>query len=362
NQFRGPHGDGSARNIDGKLPTTFSEGSPEIVWKTPVEGWAWSSPVVWGKQIWLTNAPNVQNLDQGQSRLERPIELSAVGLDLESGAIVHRIKLFEIETPQYTDPTNSYASPTPCIEEGRVYVHFGSYGTACLDTNSGQVIWERRDLNCNHHRGSGSSPVIHGNLIYLTLDGFDRQFVVALDKKTGKTVWSQDRDIDYKTQDGDAKKAYSTPTVIRVNEQGPGSEQDILISPSAMATIAYSAKSGRPVWSVSHGGMNAAARPLFGNGLIYISTGDGPIPLLAVRPEGSGDITKNIVWKSNKSVPKRPSQVLAGELMFMMNDGGVASCLDALTGKEIWTKRHEGEYWSSPLYADGLIYCFSQRG
>ena len=354
NQFRGPRGDGSTTAKG--LPTKFSEGSPEIVWKTPVAGRAWSSPVVWGDQIWLTNAPEVQNAPKEKPKLDAPIVLSAVCLDLNTGKVIHDLKLFEFDTPQFTHATNSYGSPTPFIEEGRVYIHFGAYGTACLDTKTGQKIWERLDLKCDHFRGPGSSPVVHGGLLYLTFDGYDQQYITALDKLTGKSVWKQDRNIDFGTTDGDAKKGYSTPIIIQAGGR------ELLISPFAAATIAYDPKSGDPIWTVRHGGMNAAGRPLFGNGLVYINSADGPNPLVAVKPEGEGDITKNIAWKTNKSVPKRASQLLVGDLMFMMNDGGVASCLNAMTGVEVWTKRFDDNYWASPLVADGLIYCFSQTG
>ncbi len=354
NQFRGQRGDGSTTAKG--LPTKFGEGSPEIVWKTPVAGRAWSSPVVWGDQIWLTNAPEVQNTPKEKPKLDAPIALSAVCLDLNTGRVIHDLKLFEFDTPQFTHATNSYGSPTPFIEAGRVYIHFGSYGTACLDTKTGQKIWERLDLKCDHFRGPGSSPVVHGGLLYLTFDGYDQQYITALDKLTGKSVWKQDRNIDFGTTDGDAKKGYSTPIIIQAGGR------ELLISPFAAATIAYDPKSGDPVWTVRHGGMNAAGRPLFGNGLVYINSADGPNPLVAVNPEGEGDITKNIAWKTNKSVPKRASQLLVGDLMFMMNDGGVASCLNATTGAEVWTKRFDDNYWASPLVADGLIYCFSQTG
>ena len=354
NQFRGPRGDGSTTAKG--LPTKFGEGSPEIVWKTPVTGRAWSSPVVWGDQVWVTNAPEVQNTPKEKPKLDAPIALSAVCLDLNTGKIIHDLKLFEFDTPQFTHATNSYGSPTPFIEEGRVYIHFGAYGTACLDTKTGQKIWERLDLKCDHFRGPGSSPVVHGGLLYLTFDGYDQQYITALNKLTGKSVWKQDRNIDFGTTDGDAKKGYSTPIIIQAGGR------ELLISPFAAATIAYDPKSGDPVWTVRHGGMNAAGRPLFGNGLLYINSADGPNPLVAVKPEGEGDITKNIAWKTNKSVPKRASQLLVGNLMFMMNDGGVASCLNATTGVEVWTKRFDDNYWASPLYADGLIYCFSQTG
>ena len=354
NQFRGPRGDGTTRSVG--LPVTFSEGSSEIVWKVPVPGRAWSSPVIWGKQIWVTNAPEIQNTTPDKPKLDKPIVLSALCFDLDTGKVIHDLKLFKVDKPQFTHATNSYGSPTPYIEEGRVYIHFGAYGTACVDTKTGRTIWERRDLECDHFRGPGSSPVIYGGLLYLTFDGFDVQYLTALDKLTGKSVWRTDRNVDFGTTDGDAKKAYSTPTLIQ--EEG----RELLVSPFASATIAYQPKTGEPLWTIHHGGMNAAGRPLFGNGLLYITTADGPNPLIAVRPEGKGDITANIVWRTNKSVPKRPSQILIGDLLFMMNDGGVASCLDARTGMEIWTKRFGGDYWASPLYADGLIYCFSQSG
>jgi outer membrane protein assembly factor BamB len=211
-------------------------------------------------------------------------------------------------------------------------------------------------MPCDHFRGPGSSPVVYGDLLYLTFDGYDQQYITALNKKTGDTVWRSDRNIDFGTTDGDAKKAYSTPLLI--HDGG----RSLLISPFAAATIAYDPQSGAPVWMVRHGGMNAAGRPLFGNGLVYINSADGPNPLIAIPPAGEGDISKNIAWRTNKSVPKRGSQLMIGDLMFMMNDGGVASCIDAKTGQEVWTKRLSGEYWASPLWAEGLIYCFSQQG
>lgn len=354
NQFRGPRGDGTSKAT--KLPVTFGEGSPEIVWKIPIPGRAWSSPVIWGKQIWLTNSPELQHLTEERKKLDAPLKFSAVCVDLESGKIIHDRVLFETDMPQITHATNSYGSPTPYVEEGRVYIHFGAYGTACLDTQTFKTIWERTDLPCNHFRGPGSSVAVYGDLLYLTMDGYDVQYIVALNKKTGETVWRKDRDVDFGTTDGDAKKAYSTPTLIEVEGR------QMLISPFASHTIAYDPKTGERIWSVKHGGMNAAGRPLYGNGLVYINTADGPNPLVAVPPIGTGDITDKIAWKSNKAIPKRPSQILVDDLMFMMNDGGVASCMNAVTGKVLWSKRLPGEYWSSPLYANGLIYCFSQTG
>tara|TARA_R110002072_G_scaffold13481_3_gene56975 strand:+ start:45292 stop:46614 length:1323 start_codon:yes stop_codon:yes gene_type:complete len=364
NQFRGPHADGTSESTG--LPLTFGEGSNEVVWKVPMTGRAWSSPVVWENQLWVTNAPEIVNpegatnqdsFSKGAKPLKDPLRLSAVCLDLKTGKVIHDVTIAEVYEPQYTHPTNSLASPTPWIEEGRIYVHFGTYGTACLDTATGKKIWENNELECHHWRGPGSSPIVHGDLLFLTFDGYDKQFIAALNKHTGKLVWKTDRGIDYGTDNGDRKKAYSTPLIVDAGGR------DVLVSPFAMATIAYVPETGEPVWRVNHGGMNAGSRPLAGNGLVYISAGSGAESLIAVDPIGKGDITEtNIKWKAGRMIPKRPSQVLIGDRYFMMEDGGVCSCLDALTGESLWAERVSGAYWSSPLYANGHLYCCSQDG
>jgi outer membrane protein assembly factor BamB len=341
-QFRGPNGDGHASSK--KLPVKFSE-TQNVKWKTPIHGKAWSSPVVWKNQIWLTTAT-----EDGK-------KMSAVGVDAETGKIVHDLVIFENANPEFCHPTNSYASPTPVIEDGRLYAHFGTYGTACVDTNSGKILWKNQEWHCDHFRGPAASPVLYENLLFAAFDGVDVQFVVALDKKTGKTLWKQDRNINYGTDNGDHKKAYSTAQVITVE----GKPQ--LVSPAASETIAYNPANGEEIWKIKHGGMNAACRPLFELGMVYISAGDGGDSLVAVRADGEGDVTKShVVWKSGKTVPKRSSQLIVGDLFFMANDSGVISCLDAKTGEVHWQERLEGEYWASPLYANGRIYFLTKEG
>jgi len=348
NQFRGPNGDGktAAKNV----PVEFGEGK-NVTWKTKIHGKGWSSPVVWGKQIWM------------QTATEDGKKLYAVCVDADSGKIVHDILVFNVENPRFCHPTNSYASPTPFVEKGRVYVHFGAYGTACLDTKTGKTLWQRRDFKSDDFRGPASSPVVHDGLVFLTFDGVDYQFVVALDKTTGKTVWKRDRDIEYGTTNPDRMKAYSTPSIISVN----GKKQ--LVSPSAVETIAYEPKTGKTIWRVRHGGMNAAARPLYGHGMVYIAAGDGGRSLVAVKPTGKGDVTAtHVAWGAARNVPKRSSQILHGDLFFMIDDGGVASCLDAKTGKVYWTRRlgtarsRRGAFWASPVLVDDRIYFFSKTG
>lgn len=326
------------------LPVEWSD-SKNVKWKTAIHGRAWSSPVVCQEQIWLTTATA-----DGK-------ELSALKIDRATGKILLDKVVFQIAKPQFCYPFNSYASSTPVIEEGRIYVHYGSHGTACLDTKTGETIWTRQDLPCDHWRGAGSSPIVYGNLVFIHFDGYDLQYVVALDKSSGKTVWKRDRDIDYGTSDGDAKKAYATPLVIEA------SGRPMLISPAAGATIAYDPLSGDEIWKVRQGGMNAAAPPLFGHGLLFLNTADGGFREFALRPEGIGDITEtNVVWKEQQAMPVRCAPLLLDNLLFMINEAGILSCLEAESGKLVWRHRLGGHYSASPVYADGKIYFSSQDG
>ena len=342
-QFRGPRGDGKSDATG--LPLTWSE-TKNVVWKTPIHDKGWSSPVVWGDQVWLTTAR------------EDGTRLYAVCVDRNTGKVVHDLTVFEVEKPAFCHPTNSYASPTPAIEEGRVYVHFGTYGTACLDTKTGQKLWERRDLHCDHFRGPASSPILYDGKLFVHFDGVDVQYVVALDKATGKTVWRKDRGTDFKPDiNPDLKKAFGTPAVLTID----GKPQ--LVSPAASATMAYDPRTGEELWRVYHGGMNVAAPPLQGLGKLFLCTGDGGLRLLAVRP-GHGDITAtNIDWKRKESVvPSRSSPLLVGDLLYMVSEEGLASCVEAKTGREVWRVRLGGRYWAAPLYAEGRLYFFSEAG
>ncbi len=340
--YRGPAGDGISKAID--LPLAWSE-EKNVAWKTPIHGRGWSSPVVLNAQVWLTTAP----LDGS--------ELFALCVDFETGKVLHDIKLFEVEEPKQVIRANTYASPSPVIEDGRVYVHFGEMGTACLDTKTGNVIWKRRDLRCTHLRGPGSSLFLFKDMIIATYDGTDVQYLVALDKKTGKTVWRTERSTDFGTIDGDLRKAYCTPIVIEVD----GALQ--LISPGAKAAMAYDPSNGRELWKVRYSGFSNASRPVAADGLVYINTGFGRAQLWAVRPDGSGDVTDtHVAWKFKKRAPTKASPVVVGGLIFMPSDAHYALCLDAKTGETVWREKIEGQYWASPVSAEGRIYFFNHEG
>ncbi|MGB2862630.1 MAG: PQQ-binding-like beta-propeller repeat protein [Sedimentisphaerales bacterium] len=266
---------------------------------------------------------------------------------------------------------NSHATPTPVVEDGRVYVHFGAYGTACLDTGSGKKLWDRRDLKCDHRVRPASSPIIDGDSLFLHFDGVDAQFVVALDKNTGKTLWLQNREVDSdfaavmkteglseadiegakKEKPNDNRKAYATPTIIKYQGQRQ------LISPGAEVTFPYDPNTGEELWRVRHEGWgwNAACRPIFEHGLVYFTTGFSK-HLLAVRPSGTGDVTEtHVAWNTKRNTPSIPSPLIVNDLLFMVSDEGFASCLEAKTGRQLWKERLRagGDHWASPLYVDG---------
>lgn len=349
--YRGPTNQGLA--LANRLPVSWSE-TENVRWKTAVDGKAWSSPVVWGDRIFLTNAP-----PEGS-------RLSVVCIDKQTGEEIYNRRLHTVALPQYCHPFNSYASPSPVVEGDRLYVSFGSPYNACLDAATGDVIWERKDFVCNHFRGAGSSPYVHGDRLYLHFDGADLQYVVALDKRTGETLWKTDRTVDFDDIDpetgrpdreGDWRKAYSTPIIHSVGGR------ELLISLGSMALYAYDPASGSEVWRVEFvGSHSGACRPVFHKDLVIIPTGSGA-ELWAIRPQGTGVLDESqIAWKYTKAVPRRPSPIVHEGLVFMVDDSGVAACVVADTGEEVWRKRVGGNFSASPILASGHIYFLDEDG
>jgi outer membrane protein assembly factor BamB len=349
--YRGPAEQGHSDAVG--LPLKWSE-TENIVWKTPISGKAWSSPVVWNDRIWLTDAS------------EDGTQLFALCVDRESGEILIRKRLRILAAPQYCHPFNSYASPSPVIEEGRVYVTFGSPYIGCLDSESGDVVWQRTDFVCNHFRGAGSSPFLYKNLLIQHYDGSDRQYVVALDKKTGETIWQTERTVDFQDIDpetggpgreGDLRKAFSTSVIAEVGGK------PILISLGSMALYAYEPETGKEIWRVEKPGCHSGSgRPVLGHGLVFVPMGTCR-ELWAVRPDGRGCVTdSHVVWKHTRAVPHRSSPILVGDHIFMVDDNGVAACVAAGTGKELWCKRLGGNFSASPICAEGRIYFCDESG
>lgn len=344
-QFRGPAGDGIVRGSD--APTEWSE-NKNVIWKLPLEGRAWSSPVIWGNRIWISNAS-----DDGK-------KMSVLVIDLDSGKTVMNIPLFENETVQVDHhKMNSYGSPTPLLDGTYAYISFGAYGTACLNQADGKVVWTRKDLPCNHYRGPGSSPIFYRNLLIFHMDGYDYKYVVALDRKTGETVWKIDRVIDYGTEDGDVHKAYATPTLIDV------AGQIQMISPTSKATMAYDPASGKELWRVRYKEFSTTAKAMYDGETLFINSGFSKATLFALKPitsETALDLTDKILWTQDRGIGSKPSQVLVNNLIFNVDDDGIASCIDASNGEQIWQKRLGGEFSASAMAVKEKIYLFDHDG
>jgi outer membrane protein assembly factor BamB len=361
-EFRGPWGDGHVSaagdtNVAG-FPLRWSE-TENVKWKTEIPYRGWSAPVVMDGQVWLTTA-TVDGHD-----------FFALCVDTESGKIRFNENLFHCDNPESLgpaalgNPPNSYATPSPVIEPGRVYVHFGTYGTACLDTATAKVLWKRNDLPCRHYRGPSSSPILFENLLILTMDGVNLQYVVALDKNTGRTVWKTDRSVAWNDQDvpgqmardGDLRKAHSTPLIVTADDKVQ------MFSAGAKASYAYDPRTGRELWRVRYNDYSVAPRPLFDRGLAYFVTGLTKTELWAVKADGQGDVTDtHVLWKAKTHVGRYASPILVDGLLYTAAEESFLSCLDAATGTVVWTERIGGSYEASPIYADGRLYFFNQQG
>ncbi len=369
-QFRGPAGDGVFPAATG-LPTTWGEDT-NITWKTAIPGRGWSSPVIGNGMIWLTTAVEeaatpeqiaaiqkkklAGNPMANQMKIVGAITLRAVALDLATGALKHDKELFRITDPEPVHTLNSYASPSPVLDNGRLYCHFGTFGTACVDTTTAKSLWTSK-LPTEHSVGPGSSPVVYENRLIIPCDGTEAQSVVGLEIDTGKVAWSTKRP-PMEGDVGDLQKAFSTPLIVRVGRQ----DQAVVVG--AQWVAAYNPVTGKELWRFRHGeGFSNVPRPVFAHGLVYICTGYMQPNLVAIRPDGLGDVTKtHEAWRFKKSVPAMPSPVVIDDAIYIVSDQGVATCIDCLTGEQRWQRRIEGNYSASPVYADGKLFVSNREG
>lgn len=354
--WRGPSGNGHAP-IGCSPPVEWDAVSGRnILWQVALHGRGHSSPVVVEDQVWLTTAT-----EDGSKQ-------SVVVVALSTGAVLLDRVLFENVAP---DPLgndfNNYAAPSCVAEPGRVYVHFGSYGTACYETEDLSVVWLRRDLLCKHWRGPGSSPILCGDLLVLCFDGADQQYVVGLDKDTGKELWRTRRSTPWNDigpegkpiGGGDFRKAFSTPIVFG------GQSGSVLLSNASKCWFGYDPKTGEELWRRFHGaGHSGSSRPLHHDGIAFLNTGFGKAQLHAVRVDGArGEVGEDaVLWRKTKNVPTRSSPIVAGDRIYMVDDGGIVSCSDVATGEAVWRERLEGRYSASPVFAAGYLYFTSERG
>ena len=363
-QWRGPTGQGHA---NAKLPTEWSE-TKNVMWRTPVPGKGWSSPVVEGNQIWMTTAfETPATKEEAAERLKsntggvpvnvlRSVSLHALCVDKNTGKLMHNVRVITKKEPQWVHKLNSYASPSPILEAGRLYCHFGSYGTACIDAKTSKVAWLNEKIWVNHENGPGSTPVLWKDLLIFHMDGSDQQFVVALDKKTGLEKWRTSRSGKMHANP-QLKKSYGTPLIQEINGK------PILFSPGSNWLYAYDPANGRELWKTEYGGLgfSLVPKPVTGHGMIFMSTGFMKAKLLAVRYEKTAK--PDIAWSYARSVSTQPSPLLVGdELYFITESGGLVTCLNAHTGEPHWVERIGGNYSASPTFSNEKIYFHSREG
>ncbi|MCH1495586.1 MAG: PQQ-binding-like beta-propeller repeat protein [Rubripirellula sp.] len=340
-QFRGPNGNGHYRSD--RLVESWTE-TENVAWRTEIHDRGWSSPIIVGDHIWMTTATR-----EGH-------KLFAICVHKDSGKIIHDIHLFDVDSPQRITAENTYATPTPVVVGEHVIVHFGTYGTACLDAQSANVIWKRRDLNCDHevNAGPASSPTVINGQVIVHVDGRDVQYIIALDPKTGDTIWKTNRSRDFSDIPVNQRKAFCMPYLFS-SARGPQ-----MISPGGRAIYSYDLQ-GNELWRVEHRGFSVAPRPVAGFGMVFsLIDRDNP-ELWAIRSDGSGDVTDtHVVWKEYRSMPQRCSPLLINDLLYLVNREGIATCLEAKTGELAWRERLPGQFSASPIYANGKIHFFNE--
>ena len=355
-QFRGPASQGISAETG--LPIAWGPTS-QVRWKTPLAGPGHSSPIVWGDRIFLT-AYRPDSTRVGDA-LRSLAGLLAMGVAVQGKLLVVSIDrttgkiLWERDVPvsriEEIHPTNSPASPTPVTDGTHVYVYFGSYGLLCFDFD-GRPVWERRLGPYPNEWGSASSPVIHGDLVLLNVDSDAEDFLLAVDKRTGKTIWQ--------TKRSDAERSWPTPVVWST----PAGDE-IVVSGSGRL-VAYDAKTGGERWHVNGLTRWVSPTPVVAHGLLYAAAnGPGGNIILAIRPGGRGDVTSShVAWRYERGAPYVPSPIVVGDHLFTVRNGGVMTCLHAKTGQLLWQERlpGRGDYYASPVAAEGRIYAISEDG
>lgn len=351
-QFRGPGGQGQ---VAGQIPQSWSEG--DLAWQVPIAGKGWSSPVISDGKIWLTTSvPDKKNKDDKKVDKNGRFSLRAMAFDAATGKTSFDGEVFALEKGFDLHARNTLATPTPVLENGKVYLSFGSAGFACLDAATGKTIWKNDSFKLDYKTGAASSPILYKDKLIVSCDAADQQFALALDKATGEIAWKKDRP-EALTKNDDSRRAFSTPLVITVDGK------DQVVMPGAFCVYSYDPSTGEELWRVKYGGFSNVPRPIFAHGLVYVQTGFAPPDLIAIRPDGTGDVTKShIAWRVKKNVPNIPSPVIIGDNLYMVSDGGFFTCLDAKTGGLKYSERLGSNFSASLLTNGKTIYAFSDDG
>ncbi len=344
--FRGPTGQGISR--EKALPLTWSL-AENVAWRVEIQGIGWSSPVVWEDRVFVTSAT-----PDGTS-------CHVICIDADQGKIVWDKEVFRQESPRKM-AENSHATPTPVTDGSLVYAAFNGGRIVAVDFD-GNVAWSWRDGQFVSKHGLAASPILYRDLLIMPFDGngpadvdnigfrtaWDGAFIVALDKRSGQETWRAARGL--------SRQAHVTPLVMDVS----GRPQ--LISGAGDVVQGFDPDSGQRIWTVRSLGEGVVPSIVFGNGLVFTSSGYGAPAIRVIRPDGHGEVTAtHIAWESRDNVPLVPSFVFADGLLFCVKESGVATCFDAQTGRVVWQQRLGGRHGASPVLADGRLYCLAEDG
>ncbi len=365
-QWRGPASTGVSPEKN--LPVEWSS-TKNVKWKTPVPGRGHSSPIVWGKKVFLTTAieggvvPGAKattHIIEGQVFIhpdsvggDRKHTFKVLCLDKETGKLLWEQTAYEGTPYDDRHRKSSFASSTPATDGQHVYAFFGSEGLYCYDMN-GKLIWKASLGKLGTlGMGTGTSPVLYENFVILQCDEEEGKasFIVALDKKTGKEVWRTPRKV---------QASWATPILART------SKRTELITSGNEFIIAYDPANGKELWQSKGVESNAIPTPVAGGETVFVVAGFPTKIALAIRLGGMGQLSdSNILWKYAKGTAYVPSPILYGDYLYLTTDRGILTCLDAKTGKVIYEGGRvpiPATFTASPVAFDGKILLTSEDG
>jgi outer membrane protein assembly factor BamB len=355
--FRGPTGQGQSKEKN--LPLHWSADS-NVVWKTEIPAPGWSSPIVWGRRVFVTGVS------------DNNTRCRVLALDRDTGKILWDKAVFE-QVPRRKESKNSYATPTPVTDGRRVFAVFGDGSVAALSAD-GEILWTNREVQFYSRHGLGASPLLHDGLLIMPFDGsnptsaagawpkvsdeeklgwqipWDKAFIAALDVKSGKRVWTAKR--------GRSRIAHVSPIVAKIDGK------DILISGAGDRMQGFNLKNGELLWSVYAQGEGVTPSPVVGDGLLFTSSGFEKTTLRAIKlAKARGDVTEShVAWEQKKGVPTQPSPIFVKPYLYAITDGGIATCYQPESGDIVWQERVGGNHSASPIHASGRIYFLSEGG
>jgi outer membrane protein assembly factor BamB len=340
-RFRGPNGTGisAAKGI----PVTWTE--QDFRWRVPIPGDGHSQPVIWGDKIFLTTA-----MGAGKER-------ALVCLQKDDGK-ERWTKTYALPTHRPANRNASFANGSPVVDQDRVIACFVSrdhYWVRAFD-HAGNELWSQNLGTFSSQHGHGTSPIIYENMVIVTNDQDAESFVVALDLKTGKQVWKSPR------RPAPEFTAYGTPCIYT----RPGMAPELLLSSQSHGISSLNPKTGALNWEAPVYDKRVVASPVVAGDVVIGSCGQGGGAgnyLSAIKLGGKGDVSQtHVAYTLRKATPYVPTPLFLDGRLYLISDAGIASALEAATGREIWSERLRAEFFGSPVLIDGKIYCPTTKG